>query len=801
MKPIRKSHPAEQLPANRFPGKDLFIILFYLLAPFLFYGLGKDLHFMPLVACCDAVIGGVPASVYSAKLSLWNPHILSGAYSLMFTGSQTLYPPGILVMKLFPNLFGSNLLVLSHYSIAGVFSFLFLRRLSLIRPAAFIGALSFMFCGFLSAHKMHYTMLMSSVYLPVILYFFESFIVTRKLPYLFGGGMAFGLSILADYLASPMYIGMVVFPYIVFRIGFSEDNQGVPWKNKFTWMGISLVAIFGAGVMLAMASLAPMAEAIRNLTREKVTYEFFASFSFPLRLLPIIIFPHFFGASPQNSLYPYNYFGPPFLRGMAGYMGIMPLLSAILAFWLFRKKNRQVYFWFSVAIAAFLLVLGNSTPFYQWLYYVPIYNLFRVPPRNWLEANFAVAVLFAFFIHYLADLTLQERKTYLKVLGIVLGFFALIVASMLASPDFFAASNKEARLLVENVRLTSGAVYIPLLMMALSGVLLYLPGFGIKKTGLWAAIAVLIFADLFSFGYFIDSYPGTYAFFANRRNDVADFLSKAAPDKEQYRILTTNMSEENTLSPNTHMLYGFNAANAYGPAWLKNYQKLTSFDPYGNIERKQKFIRSNRIMSVLSIRYLISSDPEDQELIEAIRTGDSLYWGSAPQSGAGFPIYSKRYVSPEGVTIYENLNFLPRARFVEQVVKVRDASQAANLLWAEEDFDPSRTALIEGGPDGDDFDPGEVVQADYSQSEQVTLDVRSGQKSFLVLADSWYPGWKAYVDGKEVPIYRAYAALRGIQIDGAGEHRIEFKFTPWSFYIGLTITCLTLIGILIVMFR
>ena len=52
-----------------------------------------------------------------------------------------------------------------------------------------------------------------------------------------------------------------------------------------------------------------------------------------------------------------------------------------------------------------------------------------------------------------------------------------------------------------------------------------------------------------------------------------------------------------------------------------------------------------------------------------------------------------------------------------------------------------------------------------------------------MLSDTWYPGWKAYVDGTEVEVHRVYGLLRGLFL-GPGSHKVLFKYSPTSFYLG-----------------
>jgi len=54
----------------------------------------------------------------------------------------------------------------------------------------------------------------------------------------------------------------------------------------------------------------------------------------------------------------------------------------------------------------------------------------------------------------------------------------------------------------------------------------------------------------------------------------------------------------------------------------------------------------------------------------------------------------------------------------------------------------------------------------------------------LVLADTYYPGWHAYIDGERVPIYKVNYCLKGAMVP-AGTHQVFFRFEPESIRAGL----------------
>jgi uncharacterized membrane protein YfhO len=70
---------------------------------------------------------------------------------------------------------------------------------------------------------------------------------------------------------------------------------------------------------------------------------------------------------------------------------------------------------------------------------------------------------------------------------------------------------------------------------------------------------------------------------------------------------------------------------------------------------------------------------------------------------------------------------------------------------------------------------------------RAVLNARLACAGYVVLADPFYPGWAADIDGSPTTVYRAYGALRAIHVP-AGEHTMEFVFRPASVYWGGALT-------------
>ncbi len=77
---------------------------------------------------------------------------------------------------------------------------------------------------------------------------------------------------------------------------------------------------------------------------------------------------------------------------------------------------------------------------------------------------------------------------------------------------------------------------------------------------------------------------------------------------------------------------------------------------------------------------------------------------------------------------------------------------------------------------------------------RIVLEAEAAADGILVLSEVYYPGWRAYVDGRETRIYRADHALRALPLQ-AGSHRVELVYNPLSFKIGSVVSAVALMTI------
>ena len=94
---------------------------------------------------------------------------------------------------------------------------------------------------------------------------------------------------------------------------------------------------------------------------------------------------------------------------------------------------------------------------------------------------------------------------------------------------------------------------------------------------------------------------------------------------------------------------------------------------------------------------------------------------------------------------------------------------------------------------------GQIEKITYSPN-RVTMKTNQNEEGFLVLLDTYFPGWKVEVDGKLEQIFRANYFYRGVRLT-PGSHRIEFSYEPVGLKTGAIISGVTFILLLFLNFK
>jgi hypothetical protein len=162
-----------------------------------------------------------------------------------------------------------------------------------------------------------------------------------------------------------------------------------------------------------------------------------------------------------------------------------------------------------------------------------------------------------------------------------------------------------------------------------------------------------------------------------------------------------------------------------------------------------------------------------------------------------------RLVHSGDVKIYENLGALPRAFVVHRAeVSVGDEQTITRLR--DPAFDPAQAAVLAGGQPlaGAGSSPSATTtpaQITRYTPEEVVVEASTDAPGYLLLTDTFYPGWRASVDGQPAEILRADEMFRAVRLE-PGRHQVEFRYQPdsvtWGAWISAAALLLWLVGMI-----
>ena len=146
-----------------------------------------------------------------------------------------------------------------------------------------------------------------------------------------------------------------------------------------------------------------------------------------------------------------------------------------------------------------------------------------------------------------------------------------------------------------------------------------------------------------------------------------------------------------------------------------------------------------------------------------------------------------RLVHSGDVKIYENLDVLPRAIVVHRAEVIPEIEQMLAYM-RDPAFEPAQLVLLSEGEAINAVGRGEAILTRY-EPEEISVVVSTDAPGYLVLFDTFYPGWEATVDGQPAPILRANLMFRAVPVK-PGTHHVEFHYRPLTLRVGIWISAL-----------
>ena len=766
-------------------------------------------------------------SIQAGEAPLWNPYLFGGAPFLAAGQHSALYPFSVLFYVL-PVARAYGLFTVLQLWLAGALMYLFIRVLRLGPLPALIAGIVYQLSAFFLVSVVFTMIIAAAAWLPLLLAIVEWMVRKQEdkaagpfvpIWYVLAGAVALGMVILAGHPEILVYTLLVMAYYALVRLAMlwwrlrSAGVAGVARWRPVLRLAIWLGFMVGLGLGLGSIQLIPLVELVTRSFREgSVTYGDVIGWAYPARQIATFVVPDFFGNPAHHGYWdlvtrqwvPVSsiFWGIKNYVEAGSYVGILPLLLAIVAVVDSRSASHRRQIWIFAALAVVSLLLVFGTPLYAVLYCgLPGVKQLHSPFRWVFPYTLSVSVLAGFGVDCLrsrASRTANWLAWTAFWIGIALVAVSIVIwatpTSFIPLADRFLAAVEQAR-----QAFSSGQMLLSYqwrnflifgLMLAAAGAVarisrcpIYFPR-RLGRLPVWQPLAVTVLvADLFLFGAGFN--PAADPAWLDFTPPSVQFLQRRAAEEEPWRLTTYQIQTADSTK----------TLNANIP-WLHRLQDVRGYD------------------SIIPRQYV--------EYMAAVEgQGELLYNRIAPIYGAGnlssplLDLLSVRYVVTEGeipnsdyklvydgeVRIYENTDALPRAFALPRAEWVASADLPAWLAG----LDPRRVVLLDGEQQAEwaedngldwPLQPAKIVT--YSPNT-VFVDVEMPGAGWLVLADSHFPGWKAYrsAPGKEIPtaktvpeeetelqIVRADGNFRAVWLE-AGAHRVRFKYTPLSFKLGL----------------
>ena len=675
---------------------------------------------------------------------MWNSLVGNGAPLAANLQTGAFYPLNFLHLLL-PTEYAMGYTAILHVILAGLFMYAYLRTMKLSMLAALIGALAFELNGFLIARAGFLSVTAAVPWLAAWMWRAEKLHEAGGKKQEAGSSalwlaLVIGLGVLAGHAQTAVYGLAFVSLYFLWRTFSNRASLRVSIPRSFMLFAVAVLL----GLGLAAIQLLPAAELTRESQRAGgLDYTKIMTHSFwPLRLLTMLS-PDFFGNPAQNNFWGYNNYWEN-----AAYIGLIPILLALVAIWnRLRRKVTQgpIGFLATTAVVSLILACGWFTPIYPFLYQtIPGFALFQGPARWLIIALVALCALAGFGMQQVLDRGVSRKAaTRLILLGLALSLAGLAASFVLKGrvETFGPATLRLGALLVLTGWLFRSDLQKPKWTVALVAVValdLITAQFALNPT-----LPPDIYhttnptADALK----TDGSIGRTFTFAEDEEAIkfGTYLAHKTPEgKTQFDGFGPNdldfwLNERAALLPNAAMIDRVPSANNFDSLIVGRYQSL--LDRIEALPLEQAL----PLLSQMHVGYIIS--PRDLNLPIVTRTPD--------------------------VTVYRNDQVLPRA-------------------WvAAQDVDLQNVATIM---------PGSAIESLTDSGNTVTIRASLPQAGWLILSDTFYPGWQAAVDGLPTEIRAANTAFRAVQVP-AGAHTIEFRYEPRSVSIGLLVSlaCLVII--------
>lgn len=678
---------------------------------------------------------------------LWNPYILLGMPLLGNFQAAALYPFNLLFWLL-PEFDAWSIYIILQPFLAGIFGYFWGRSLKLSTKGSLAVGLFWGFSLIMMNRLENGIDGHTALWLPLALGAINKIRETGKIRW--GLLLFFGIfmSLLAGYPPPIFYGLLLIFVFVIFNF-WKELNLKETYPKLIL---VFLAVIFAFG--LAAPQISPLASLMKVTVRDKVSFGATGSeaYFFPWKNLAMIIAPDFFGhPSTGNYRDRFLYTNPPSI-------GVIGFLLAVysIGYLRLRQRNKEVIFWWSIFLFSMLCIL--ETPLSRLIFglNIPLFSSVAPMKTIWITV-LSLSILAGFGLDKLAIVIKETgKKSLIKFFWPFLILWPIVFCLALWAN---LMDGEVGQVALRNL-------FVPGFCLLAATILVFVTKLRPRLSNYFLILLLAISAfELLREGKKYNAFIP--------KNLVYPSIQILSLVKNSSGLFRFSINHPELLPTDVNIFYGLSTPNGYVSTYdwrsgsllkLANEKlPVTKIDSYSrNVFQTE---HNSPILDLLGVKYIFSlSDLKENK----------------------FKLFSQI-----GKTrLYENKAALPRAFLAGDYVVAKDDLDIANNLIGS---DLSKTVILEKEPPlkvNNGYQGGEVEIVRYSENE-VELNYSTKESALLVVTDSYYPGWRALIDGERTEILRADFNLRAVVVP-RGKHRVLFEFRPESFFIGLAVSALTL---------
>jgi hypothetical protein len=677
----------------------------------------------------------------AGELFSWNPYVGFGTPWLGVMQAAP-YFPGKLISMLWPNYWrGQDLMLVGLLLTAGIGNYLLLRSMGVDREGAIFSGLAYMLCQRLFMIINMPSFMIESL-LPLMLYAVHELVKRKTLHFALLAGAIGGSQFLGGFPEASFIFGLITALFFLW-VMVGDARAGGDWRRA-----IVLAALTAA--LTLMLSAFQLIEFVRLLTESYTFHDthYGTVVKQPYWLLAMFL-PNAFG-TPFVS-YWIAQIGHTDHMPPSMFCGISTLIFGIAAL-LWRRAPGRSHIWFFALVFFVFTGYCYGFPILRYIGHLPLINRTSTAWIVWV-IPFSLTVLAGFGVQ-----SLRAQGAAGRSIAAFAIYGAALVALLWALPTVGLPPWRSFRALV---------YVVPALIVAL---MLY-------RQRRWLPVGAGMLFVLITLE----------AYFCAKEMKYLHYYGPALAELPSLTWIKRNLGHDRIFG-----VEGIYPANTLNPARVRDIRHLDAMSPELYVEYADAIwsnVRRN-VFQISNSEWKIASDPLlDLAAVKYVLTHTPLQ----PVPAGLTQVYSDR-----DATVYRSDRAFARARFVPDAIAPPDNFAPSMLKGMIERL---QTAVVLDGYSGEarkggcDAPGAAAVEFLQDGVNQIRLKVSAPCSGFLVLADLFYPGWQATLDGKSAPVYKANYAFRAVEVD-AGTHEVVFAYRPWSTRIGVPVAALTALGLL-----